>query len=112
MSTNYGNGSGYWSGGSNNIQCSCCGLSKDKVEAMIEVPTGFICNGCIDMAKAMSDDEVSYQQKMTSLKQSNSTSKQPPIGTEGEEDLSLEDILNLYSMASTLADDGTVTSFV
>lgn len=111
MSTNYGNGSGYWNGGSNNIQCSCCGLSKDKVEAMIEVPTGFICNACIDMAKAMSDDEVSYQQKMTSLKQSNSTSKLPPIGTEGEEDLSLEDILNLYSMASTLADDGSVTGF-
>jgi ATP-dependent Clp protease ATP-binding subunit ClpX len=116
MSSN--NGSGYWSGGSKTIQCSCCGLSKDEVDAMIEVPTGFICNNCIDMAKAMSDDEVDYQKKMSSLKEQNNVDTNPlengPHSTvygrrpssipSVDEELSLEDILNLYTMASTISD--------
>lgn len=122
MSSNYGNGNnnGYWSGGSDKIQCSCCGLSKDEVDAMIEVPTGFICNNCIDMAKAMSDDEVNYQKKMSSLRKTHEVDKnakpyeagpsdsvignRPSSITGIDEELSLEDILNLYTMASTISD--------
>ncbi len=50
-------------------RCVNCGAKEDEVGAMIGLPSGYICNFCIDLAKMVSDDEVRFRRDLSQKKQ-------------------------------------------
>lgn len=84
--------------GTDNV-CSCCGAGKDDVDVLIQVPTGLICNLCIDLAKSISDSEM-LDRKKQFLPPPNYLSEPEDFG-----DCSVEDLLKLYGFATSISNE-------
>lgn len=94
-----------WNTSNDDLTCTCCGAGKNDVDVLIQVPTGLICNLCIDLAKTMSDSEMLDRKKLPM------TTHLYPPADEGYDDYSVEDLLKLYGLATSVSNNNLLHSY-
>jgi ATP-dependent Clp protease ATP-binding subunit ClpX len=51
----------------NTLYCGFCGRADDQVKVLVAGPLSFICDGCIDLAKATAQEAIRAGQHQADL---------------------------------------------